>query len=109
MNFLRNCGGCSGHILTNDPASQTVYCRRCQSVHVQPFDAWSAGIRVGSTVYVQPYAAWRGLSGSRYLVIDRDGDELTIQVLGIPESRMKTHINHTAQHDVTPRALGGAL
>jgi hypothetical protein len=33
-------------------------------------------VEPGSHVFLQPYAAWRGLSHSRYLVMDRAGDTL---------------------------------
>jgi hypothetical protein len=108
-NFLRSCSGCSAHLLTNDPTSQHVWCAKCMGKYVKPFDEWKASIAAGSRVYVQPYASWRGLSHSQYLVVERDGDQLTVQVLGIPESRMQVHINHTGQHDLTPRSRSGAL
>ena len=102
-NFLRSCAGCSAHILTNDPTSQKVFCPTCKPKHVTPFESWAASVKVGDTVYVQPYAAFRGLSHSQYLVIERTGDDLTLQVLGWPESRTVTHINHCGQFDLTPR------
>lgn len=106
--FLRSCGGCSAHIVGADPSTQAVYCPTCQPKHVMPFDAWAASVKPDSLVYLQPYAAWRGLSHSQYLVIARDGDTLTVQVLGVPESRMTVDIRHTGQHDLTPLAQRGA-
>lgn len=102
-NFLRSCGGCSAHVVCNDPSSQTVFCPTCKPKHVTPFDQWAAGVKAGDTVYVQPYAAFRGLSHSEYLVIERNGDDLTLQILGWPEARVTTHINHCGQRDLTPR------
>jgi hypothetical protein len=101
--LLRSCAGCSAHILTNDGRSEYAWCKKCRARHVKPFDEWATEIKVGDCIYVQPYAAWHGLSHSRYLVVGREGDQLTVQVLGIPESRTTVHINHTGQHDLTPR------
>jgi hypothetical protein len=88
--YLRSCSGYSAHLLSNDPTSDKVWCKTCRPKHVRPFDAWAAGLKRGDRVYLQPYAAWRGLSHSDYVVIDREGDTLTVQVIGIPESRMQT-------------------
>jgi hypothetical protein len=59
-------------------------------------------------VHVQPYAAWRGLTFSKYLVVERDGDALTIQVLGIPQSQQVVKISDIARDDLTPRRMDGA-
>lgn len=101
--YLRSCSGCSAHLACNDPTSQNVWCGTCKPKHVKPFDAWAAGLKPGDRVYVQPYAAWRGLSHSEYLITARDGDTLTVQVLGIPESSMTVAVHHCGQHDLTPR------
>lgn len=85
-----------------------MYCPTCQRKHVTPFDEWAASVGPGSHVYLQPYAAWRGLSHSQYLVLARDGDALTVQVLGVPQSRMTVEICHAGQHDLTPLAQRGA-
>ena len=108
-NFLRSCAGCSAHLLTNDPSSQMIFCKKCRPKHVKPFDEWAAGLERGSEVFVQPYAAWRGLSRSRNIVIERDGDDVTVQILGMPQSRQVVRIAHLGQHDLTPRRHVGAL
>jgi hypothetical protein len=108
-NLLRSCAGCSAHLLTNDGATQSLFCAKCKPKHVTPFEKWAANVSAGDTVYVQPYAAWRGLSHSQYLVVGRDGNTLTVQVLGITESRMKVHIADCGEHDLTPRRRTGAL
>ena len=109
-NYLRSCAGCSAHLITNDPTRQMVYCKRCAPTHVKPFQEWADGLTAGDRgVYVQPYAAWRGLSHSENLVIDRDGDLLTVQIIGLPESRQQVHVNHCGQSDLTPRRRFGAL
>lgn len=107
--YLRSCAGCSAHLASNDPSSQMVWCPRCYPRHVTPSDRWAESLKVGDLVYVQPYVAWRGLSHSRYLIVGREGDRLTVQILGMPESRMTVHVNNTGQHDLTPRARTGAL
>lgn len=106
-NSLRSCAGCSAHILTNDTTSEYAWCPKCKAKHVTPFDQWAAALKVGDTVYVQPYMAWKGLSHSQYLIVERDGDELTLQILGLPESRVHTNVVHCGQYDLTPRRLGG--
>ena len=103
-NSLRSCAGCSAHILTNDTTSEKTYCNKCRPKYVTPFAQWAAALKVGDTVYVQPYMAWRGLSHSRYLIIERDVDELTLQIVGMPESRVYTNV---ALYPAVPR--GGAL
>lgn len=108
MNLLRSCAGCSAHILTNDGTSEYAWCPKCRPKHVTPFDQWAAALKVGDLVHVQPYAAWRGLSHSKYLIVERNGDDLTVQVLGLPESRGVVNVVHCGQHDLTPRRLGGA-
>lgn len=107
-NALRACSGCSGFILTVDTTSEYAWCAKCYPKHVTPFDQWAAALKVGDTVYVQPYLAWRGLSHSRYLIVERAGDELTVQIIGMPESRGVVNVDHCGQHDLTPRRLGGA-
>lgn len=107
-NSLRSCAGCAGHLLTNDTRSQSVFCARCRPKYVTPFAEWAAALKPGDRVYVQPYAAWRGLSRSEYVIIARDGDRLTMQVLGIPES-LQILIAHCGQHDLTPRRTTGAI
>ncbi len=83
------------------------YCARCQPAR-PPFAEWAASLTCNSTVFLQPYAAWRGLSHSTYLVLDRDGDTLTVQMIGIPASRMQVDVAQCADHDVTPRRDWGA-
>lgn len=108
-NFLRSCAGCSAHLLCNDPTSQVVFCKTCRPKYVKPFDEWAASLTKGSEVFVQPYCAWRGLSFSRNIVIDRDGDDITVQIIGMPESRQVVNVAHLGQHDLTPRSRTGAL
>jgi hypothetical protein len=107
--YLRSCGGCAVDLLAEDPTTRTVYCKRCKPKHIKPFDEWAASVQPGRLVYLKPYAAWQGLSRSQYLVVERDGDTLTVQVLGLPESRMTVNIRHTGQHDMTRRSHTGAL
>ncbi len=102
-NYLRSCAGCSAHLLSGDPSSEYVWCSKCRAKHVTPFGQWAAALKPGDLVYVQPYAAWRGLSHSQYLIVARDGDVLTVQVLGLPESRGPVHVAHVGQHNLTPR------
>jgi hypothetical protein len=108
-NLLRSCGGCSAFLLTNDPSSQTVWCKKCKPKYVAPFDDWAARLSKGDRVFVQPYTAWRGLSRSENVVIDRDGDNITVQIIGIPESRQVVHVTDLGQHNLTPRSRTGAL
>lgn len=107
-NSLRVCGSCSAWLLTTDATTPTVHCSKCRSKQT-PWDVWAAGLEPGKCVYLYPYAAWRGLSRSRYLIVARDGDDLTVQVLGIPDSRMTVHISTCAQQDMTPWQSKGAL
>lgn len=100
-NNLRVCGSCSAWILTVDGDTPTVLCNKCRAKQT-PWEVWVAELKTGDRVFLYPYAAWRGLSRSEYLIVDRDGDELTVQVLGIPASRMTVHISCCAQQDVTP-------
>lgn len=102
-NKLRSCAGCSAHLLTNDGRSEYVWCPKCHPKHNTPFEEWAAALKVGDRVYVQPYVAFRGLSRSEYLIIERDGDRLTLQVLGWPEARIETTTAQCGQHDLTPR------
>lgn len=107
-NTLRVCGSCSAWLLTVDGSTPTVFCNKCRAK--QPaWDTWAAALAIGDTVYVQPYAAWKGLSRSEYLIVDRNGDDLKVQVLGIPESLTAVHIADCAQQDVTPWRAKGAM
>lgn len=90
-----------------DAVSQTVYCNTCRRQYVTPWDEWAAGLKAGDRVYVQPCIAWHGLSRSQCLIVDRVGDDVTVQIIGLPESRVTTTVAQLAQHDVTPRK--GAL
>jgi hypothetical protein len=104
---LRACGDCSAFLLVIDTATPTVYCSKCQAK--QPSgDAWAASLKRGERVYLYPYAAWQGLSHSEYLVLGRDGDDLEVQLLGIPSSRMTVHLSACSPRDMTPRR-GDAL
>lgn len=106
-NSLRVCGSCSAWILTVDGSTPTVHCSKCRAKQT-PWDAWAAALKTGDRVFLQPYAAWRGLSRSQHLVVGRDGDTLTVQVLGIPDSRKTVHVADCAQQDVTPWQTTGA-
>lgn len=107
-NSLRICGSCSAWLLTVDADTPTVHCTKCRAD--QPtWDEWAAALKTNDEVFLYPYAAWRGLSRSKYLVVHRDGDQLTVQVLGIPASRMTVHISTCTQQDVTPWRAEGAL
>lgn len=106
-NSLRICGSCSAWLLTIDATTPTVHCNKCRAQQT-PWEAWAAALAAGDRVYLYPYAAWRGLSRSEYLVVARDGDELTVQVLGIPASRTVVHISACAQQDMTPWQTRGA-
>jgi hypothetical protein len=97
---LRCCATCSAHILTNDGVSQSVYCAEHQP---RSFDEWAATVKPDDRVYLQPVMAWRGLSRSENLVLERDGDLLTVQIIGIPESRQQVRITQCAERDMTPR------
>lgn len=107
-NYLRSCGGCSAHLLSNDPSSQTVFCATCRPKYVQPFDQWAASLAKGDRAYVRPYLAWHGLSHSENLVISRQGDDIEVQILGLPESRQVVAVTQLGQHDMTPRSQHGA-
>jgi hypothetical protein len=107
-NSLRVCGSCSAWLLTVDADTPTVHCNKCRAA--QPdWNTWAAALRPNDLVFLYPYAAWRRLSRSRYLIVARDGDQLTVQVLGIPDSRMTVHISTCTQQDVTPWRAEGAL
>lgn len=106
-NSLRCCSGCSAHLLTQDTTSPDVYCGKCRAKQT-PWDEWAAGLAKGALVYLYPYAAWNGLSHSQYLVIDRADDQLTVQVLGNPKSRMTVHISACVDRDMTPLRRRGA-
>ncbi len=101
--YWRACSGCNTDLAVYDWTSENVWCNTCLPKHVQPFDVWAAGIAAGSRVYLQPAVAWRGLSHSEYLVTARDGDVLTVQLTGMPESSMTVDIGQCGQHDLTPR------
>ncbi len=101
--YWRGCSGCNTSLASYDGTSENVWCAKCQPRYVTPHAEWAAALAVGSRVYLQPYAAWRGLSHSEYLVTDRDGDMLTVQLVGVPESSMRVTVAQCGQHDLTPR------
>lgn len=101
--FARTCGHCAGLFLCNDPTSCVWYCNRCRRKVLKPFDEWAANLNTGDRVYVQPYLAWHGLSRSQYFVVAQDGDMLTVQIPGLPDSRQTLNVAHLCQHDATPR------
>jgi hypothetical protein len=101
--YWRGCSGCNTSVSSYDGTSENVWCATCRPKYVQPFDQWAAEIGPKSRVYVQPSVAWRGLSRSEYLVTARDGDRVTVQLIGVPESSITVHIGQCGQHDMTPR------
>jgi hypothetical protein len=104
--YLRCCSRCNAFLATADNANTDTYCKRCKPKCITPFAQWAAALKPGDRVYVQPYATRRGLSRSQYVVVDREGDQLTVQPIGMPEFRMTVHVNHCGQHDLTPLPLG---
>jgi hypothetical protein len=106
--YLRACVVCSVDLLVCDPSPQKAYCSKHEPQR-PPFATWAAGLVAGDRVYLQAYAAWRGLSHSKYLIVGRDGDTLTVQLIGVPQSRMDVGVAHCADHDVTKQSLTGAL
>lgn len=100
--YLRACSTCAAHILTTDPTSSHVYCPACAAKR-PTWEQWSANLRPGGRCYVQPAAAWRGMSRSEHVVTARDGDTVTVQIVGLPESRRPVTITSLCPHDVTPR------
>lgn len=103
MDSLRSCAGCAAHILVAaDTTSQMTFCAKCRSKRVRPHNDWVAALKAGDHVYVQPTIAWRGMSRSKYLIVARDGDQVTIQLIGSPQSRRTTTTAQLGQHDLTP-------
>lgn len=105
--LLRGCAGCNGWIIADYPGPMNVRCRSCEGKR-QPFAEWFAALAAGSMVYLQPYVAWRGRSSSQYVVRERDGDRLTVQLLGVAESLMSVHVCDVARDDVSRLPLRGA-
>jgi hypothetical protein len=84
-----------------------VYCGPC-AARQQPIAEWAAELKAGDHVFVQPYAAWRGLSHSKCLIVDRVDDVLTVQIVGLPQSRLDVHVNHCGPRNLTPLRMVGA-
>jgi len=60
-------------------------------------------VRIGDRVRVNPASCpWPGYSSERWLVRDREGDRLTLSLLGRPEISFTT----TTEHLVDSRATG---
>jgi hypothetical protein len=101
-NFLRSCSACAAHIVTGDAYSEQTYCKKCRPKYVKPFNEWAAGVVAGSMVYMQPVTA--GVHArSQWLVCERDGDLVTVCVLGMPETTKRVHIGELGQHDMSRR------
>lgn len=98
QSLLRSCAGCSAHILVNDGKSDKVWCKTCRPKYVTPFDTWAAGLKIGDSVYVQPYIAPAHLGRSQWLIRTRDGDNVTLSLLGVPDRTIETTIGQLAQH-----------
>lgn len=102
---LRGCARCAAFITTNDPTSDKVYCRTCLNL-MPTRSQWEASLHPGNHVYLHPGFAWHGMSHSEHTVIARDGDQVTVQIVGLPESRRTVHVAHLAWCDVTPWTAG---
>lgn len=99
--FLRSCSNCAAHIVTSNGTGEYVRCRKCQAKE-PTFNEWASAVKAGSLVYIQPYL-YESLSRSKWVVLDRVGDEVTIQVLGLPNKTIRTTISQLAKEDLTPR------
>lgn len=99
--FWRTCAECSAWILINDAVSPDVLCKKCLSK--QPsFDQWADGVKPGDSLYLQPYCAVDGLGHSPHIVIERDGEILTVQRLGYTKKQIKVSIGNCGPRDMTP-------
>lgn len=99
-NRLRLCGACSAWLLMDvDGGTPTVYCRKCQAKR-PTWDQWAEALKPGDSVYLYKYAAWRGMCRSQYVITERDGRSLTVQLIGIPESRMAVDVTCCTQEDM---------
>ena len=99
--FWRVCAECSTWIMGNDAVSASVYCGRCRAKH-PTFDEWAASVKPGDCLYLQPYCAIDGLSRSPHIVIERDGEILTVQRLGCTKTQIKVSIGNCGPRDLTP-------
>ncbi len=99
--FWRNCVECASWILTNDAITPDALCTKCLSKKPS-FDQWAAGVKPGDFVYLQPYCAIDGLGHSKHIVIERDGDMLTVQRLGYTTQRVQVSIGNCGPRDMTP-------
>jgi hypothetical protein len=106
--YLRSCSACAAHILTTDPTSSHVYCPDCKAQRPTG-EQWCAALTPGDRCYVQPTAAWHGLSRSEHVIVARDGNTVTVQIIGLPESRRPVAVTDLCPHDVTPRTGAWAL
>lgn len=112
--FLRCCSYCSAFLITVDGSTPSISCAKCRrragkwGMPPLPYADWAPLVKAGDRVFLQPYVAWRGLSRSEYLVTARDGDVLTVQLIGVPESSRQVEIAHCAAQDVTPMWTQGA-
>lgn len=82
-----------------DGETPAVFCGKCRAKQT-PWQEWADSLKAGDLVYLYRYAAWKGLCRSQYLISDRAGQDLTVQVLGIPESRMTVDVTCCTQTDL---------
>ena len=101
--LLRSCSGCSAHILTADGRSEDVYCPRCAPKHATDFATWAAGLKAGDRVFIQPYLD-PPFARSTWIVRQRDGDQVKISVLGLPDHLIATDIAQLADRCMARRA-----
>lgn len=115
--YHRSCYYCSAHMITYDHWTRELACNRCRqgrnpgTRHMlpKPFEEWAASLKPGDRCYVQPILAWHGLAHSANVVIERTGDQVTVQIVGLPESRQAVSIHQLGERDMTPRRQTGAM
>jgi hypothetical protein len=90
-NSLRSCAGCSAHVLTNDDVSAWVYCPKCRPKFIKPAEEWLASLEPGSGVYAQPAVLPPALIDHQWRIKERDGDDVILFLLGLPEERFWVH------------------
>ena len=100
--YLRSCARCRAHILVSHGGGEYAYCPRCLA-KLPSRDDWEAELVAGARVYVHSYVADPPWNRSEWVVLSRDGDELTLQVLGMPERRISTSIAHVGDHRILRR------
>jgi hypothetical protein len=83
-----------------------VYCDRCRPR--QPIAEWLHGLKAGDEVCLQPYAVPRRLSSSKYKILERHGDWLSVQLVGHPGSTVRVHVNDCGRADLSLLPMRGA-